>query len=130
MRSVFSIAAVTTLTAIAALFVACGDPPPKAPAPARPPGDNGHTCAVGAKVVNTCKQGLVCRRAPPALPVPTPNGPEMPRGEGGECGGPAGFWCTKNLACDTSRTHDDSGLGNCVRADLCLPPDGADASTN
>ncbi len=124
MRSPLFAAAVITM------IVACADPPPKTPAPTLPPGDIGHTCAVGTKVVNTCKAGLVCRKAPPPLPVPTPNGPEMPRGEGGACGGPAAFWCTNNLACDTSRSYDGSGLGICVRADLCLPPEDADASTH
>lgn len=120
----------TPVALLAAMLLACGDPPPKTPEPVRvlAPGDIGYTCAVNGKVARGCKEGLVCRRAPPPPPAPAPNGPDIPRGEGGPCGGPAGFSCLANLACDMSRNFDSGGeLGVCVRADLCLPPLSADA---
>jgi hypothetical protein len=108
--------------ALALVLCACKG----AESPNVPPGTAGEQCAIGNRVVRTCAAPLRCETEPFGLPPEmhvgeTMRTPDLPNGEGGTCGGIAGFHCVEGLVCDVPENQRMAAdaVGTCTRVSTC-----------
>jgi hypothetical protein len=108
------------LRGFVALLFLCGCTP--AESPGRPAAQEGDRCAIGADTLATCAPMLTCKIQPHASVPLGPHGPETASGEGGSCGGVAGFHCAEGLDCKMSdeQSRAADGMGSCATVSKCV----------